>query len=96
MTDYQSILEGYRARVARLESKARELRTKFPHNSDEADVTEGEATALRITLSQAMRGYCPEAAAEDEKDEMEEQERLEMGEEERREAEYYSGDRDEV
>ena len=43
-----------------------------------------------------MRGYCPEAAAEDEKDEMEEQERLEMGEEERREAEYYSGERDEV
>ena len=63
MTDYQSILEGYRARIARLESKARELRTKFPHDSDEADAAEGEATALRITLSQAMRGYCPEAAA---------------------------------
>jgi hypothetical protein len=95
VTDYQSILEGYRARIARLESQARKLREEFPLKSDEADAAEREATALRVTLSQTMRGYCPEAADEDEKDESEEQERLEIEMEKQRQAEYDSGCGDE-
>jgi hypothetical protein len=91
VTDYQSILDGYRARIAWLESRVRELRTAFPSNSDEADAFESEAAALRITLFQTMRSYSPEAAAEDDKDEealeLEEQARLEIEADEQGQAE---------